>query len=247
MKRLFIACIVTSGLLMAGTGLAQEAAAPAPFKTSLSAGLTLTDGNSETMQGNASLVTEGEKKGLGSVRAGVEAKYGESTVDGVKETNVNNAKGFANAKKTITPLTFGYGDGSLLYDEVADIDYRATLGPGAGAYLVKNDKTSLSVEAGPTYVWEQVADVQDDYLAVRFAERFDLVLSPTSKLWESVEFLPRVDDFSDYLMNAEIGAEAAMTTRINLRLVLQDKYDSTPGAGLEENDLTLIGALAVLL
>ncbi len=40
--------------------------------------MTLTDGNSETLGANASLVAEGEKEGLGSVIAGAEVNYGES-------------------------------------------------------------------------------------------------------------------------------------------------------------------------
>lgn len=246
MKQLVISTLFATGLVI--TASAVESATPQKgFKTSFAAGLTLTDGNSETMQANASLTTEGEKEGLGSVRAGAEAKYGQSTVDGEEDTTVNSAKGFANAKKTLTPLTFWDLDGSVLHDEIADIGYRATFGPGVGVYLMKTVQTALSVEAGPTYVWEEVAGVRDDYLAARFAERLDQVISPTAKLWEGVEYLPRVEDFSDYILTAEVGVEAAMTTRVNLRLVLQDKYDSTPGAGLEENDLSVIGALAVSL
>ena len=32
----------------------------------------------------------------------------------------------------------------------------------------------------------------------------------------------------------------AMTTKVSLRVVLQDKYNSEPGAGKDQNDLTLI-------
>lgn len=244
MKKVFLASIAIA--LLSTMATAQEKK-PSAFKTTFSSGLTLTDGNSETLQANGSLVTEGEKEGLGSVRAGLSGNYGESTVDEEKDTTVANAKAFANAKKTITPKTFGSLDASLLNDDVADIDYRATIGPGLGAYLVKNAKTALSVEAGPSYVWEKVAGVEDDYLALRFGQSFAFALSATAKIWESVDYLPRASDFSDYLLTAEIGAEAAMTSRMSLRLVLQDKYDSTPGAGLEENDLTLIAGISILL
>jgi hypothetical protein len=36
-----------------------------------------------------------------------------------------------------------------------------------------------------------------------------------------------------------------MNAHLNLRLVLQDKYDSTPGAGLEENDVALIAGISL--
>jgi putative salt-induced outer membrane protein YdiY len=216
------------------------------LKTAVSIGYTLTDGNSKTMQANGSIVTEGEKEGLGSVRVGIEANYGASTVNSQRETTVYNADAFVNVKKTISPHTFGYLVSSVLYDDIADVDYRVTVGPGVGVYLVKSDKTSLSVEAGPSYVWQQVARVRDDYIAVRAAERFDQKLG-TAKIWQSAEYLPKADDFGDYFINGELGAEAAMTTRVNLKIVLQDKYNSTPADDLKKNDMTLVAGISIKL
>jgi len=234
------------------TALGQEQGA---FATKLSVGATMTDGNSETMQANASLATEGEKEGLGSVRAGVEANYGETTVTadeaGVTtentDTTIENVRIFSGARKTITPRTFASIDASVLYDDIAQIDYRATVAPGLGVYVVKNESTSLSVDAGPAFIWEEVAGVADDYLAVRFGERVDHAFSKTAKAWQSAEYLPKADDFGDYLLNVEVGAEAAMNSKLNLRLVLQNKHDSTPGEGLEKNDLVLIGGISLSL
>jgi putative salt-induced outer membrane protein YdiY len=241
--------ILTMGACVGAVLMAQagEPEKPASFKNTLSAGLTAADGNSETMQANASLVSEGEKQGLGSVRAGIEANYGETTRDDVKETTVNNAKAFANVKKTFSPLTFGSVDASVMQDEIADVDYRATLGPGLGTYAFKRDVCSLSFEAGPAYVWEKVGGASDDYLALRFAERLTLAPGATAKFWQSAEYLPKASDFGDYLLNGEIGAEAAMNARLNLRLVFQDKYDSTPAPGYEENDLAVIAGVSVSL
>lgn len=224
-----------------------DAAESKAFKTTFNAGVTATDGNSETMQANAALVTEGEKEGLGSVRAGVEGGYGESTVDDETSTTIENARGFVNVKKTLSPRTFAYVDGSVLYDDIAEVDYRATVGPGLGAYLFKNERTSLSVELGVAYVWEKVGGERDDYLAVRIAERFDHALSDTARVWQSAEYLPQADDFENYLINAELGVEAALNSRMNLRLVLQDKYNNQPAEGLERNDLTLMAGVGIRL
>lgn len=243
MKRTAAVCCL---MVVAAAVMAQEAKL-AGFKNTLSLGMTLTDGNSDTLLANGSLLSEGEKESLGSFRAGLEGNYGESTVDGEKDKTVDNAKLFGNVKKTLSPRTFGYLDGSVLYDDVAEVDYRAVLSPGLGAYLVKNASTAFSLEAGPAYVWERVNEENDDYLALRFAERLTHELSKTARVWQSAEYLPKADDFSDYLLAAEVGAEAALNAHLNLRLVLQDKYDSTPGDDLEKNDLTLIAGLSVSL
>lgn len=242
-----VIALTTAVCMVSWGALGQEAPAATGFKTSLNLGATLNDGNSETLNANGSLVTEGEKDGLGSVRAGVEANYGESTVDGETDTTVENAKAFANAKKTLSERTYASLDGSVLYDDVASIDYRAVLSPALGVYLIKEADLSLSLDAGPAYVWEEVGGVSDDYLALRFAERFDYTISETSKFWQSLEFLPRADDFDDYLLNAEVGVEAAINSSMKLRLVLQNKYDSTPAAELEKNDLALIAGFGLTL
>ncbi len=243
-KRLFIAvaCACTAGF----TAMAQDAETNR-FKTRLNAGVTLTEGNSKTVQANASLVTKGQKKSLGSVRAGVEGNYGESTVDDMKDRTIANVKAYVNAKKTITRMTFWSFSAEALYDEIAKIDYRFILSPGIGAYLVKNDTLSLSVDAGPAYVWQKVDGVSDDYPALRFGERFDLALSETAKCWQSLEFVPRADDFDDYFLNAEAGIEAAINSHLSLRLVIQDKYDNIPAPGKKQNDLTVIAGVGVSL
>lgn len=245
--------MAVAGALATGTSPGEELSSSA---TRLSVGATLTDGNSETMQANASLVTEGEKEGLGTLRAGIEANYGETTTrttaeDGAitenTDTTIDNARIFAGARKTITPRTFGSVDAAVVHDDIAEVDYRVTIGPGLGMYMIKNESTSLSAEAGPSYIWEEVAKVTDDYLAVRFGERLEYAFSKTAKVWQSVEYLPKADDFDDYLLNVEVGAEAALNSHLNLRLVLQNKHDSTPGEGLERNDLVLIGGVSLSL
>ena len=242
------AVVVSASAAEKKTKKAAEAAAPAPaFKTALSAGLMLTDGNSETLAANAALKTEGEKPGLGSVLAGIEANYGESTVDDVKDTTVENAKAYANAKKTLSPKTFVSLDVSALYDDVAEIDYRATVGPGLGFYVVKSEERMLSLEAGPSYVWEKVGGETADYLALRFAERHECQALPNAKLVQSLEYVPEAEDFDNYRLTGEVGVEAAMSERLGLRVVLQDKYENRPAAGKERNDLSLIAGLTIHL
>ncbi len=250
MNRIRLMGVVVLGLVV-GSVRAQSPvappASPAPLKTSLDLGATLTDGNSESRKANGSLTLEGERAPLGSFLAGAQVNYGESKVNGETETDLDNAKAFGNAKKTLSAMTFAYGDISALYDNMAEIDYRVTAGPGAGFYLLKTPAHTLSMEAGPSYVWERVSEGDDDYLALRAAERYEYVVAPGTRFWESVEILPEVSDFSNFLVTAEAGAEAAVNAHFSLRLVLQDKYDSQPGAGLDKNDLILIGGVSLKL
>lgn len=236
--------------LVASASLAQT---PSPeWNNRLSLGGTLNDGNSDTLQLNAALLSERQWQDRGSIRAGIEANYGESTTpstNGISqtETTIDNAQAFANIKKNISPRWFMALDLVARYDDIALIDHRITVAPGIGAHLIKNDNTSLSIDIGPAYVWEKVAGISDDYPALRIGQRFDHKLSSTARIWQAIEYIPVIDDLDDYLLNTEAGAEAALNNRINLRLVLQSKYDNIPGETLEKHDLTLIGGISLRL
>jgi putative salt-induced outer membrane protein YdiY len=246
--RTAVGALVVTGLVV-GFGmpvLAQGTAAPAKkqTETTVAVGATATDGNSQTEQLNASVTTEGENK-LGSFKTSIEGNYSQNTsTGGVDDVTANNIKASANVKKTISAMTFGYVDAGVLHDNVADVSYRATVGPGLGAYAIKNDATKLSGELGPAYVWEQVGGETDNYPSLRVAQGCEHKFSDKAKVWENVEWLPELADFNNYQLNAEVGVEAAINALLNTRVVLKDRYDSLPAAGREHNDLTFIVGLS---
>lgn len=242
-----IAIIAISISLAVFVAIADSDVPAEGFDTSLSLGLTLTDGNSNTTLANASLSTIGRKPGVGRLRAGVEGSYGESKVDGVNQTTMEELRAFANAHKNISARTFFALHGDALYDDIAEIDYRITVSPGIGYTLIDGSSLTLSTEVGPAYLWEKVSKQTDDYFAIRFAERLDYRMSETARLWQSAEYLPKSDDFNDYLLSAELGAEASLTSRMSLRILLRNEYDNTPGTGLKHNDLTLISGVSISL
>ena len=214
------------------------------IKNTLAIGATLTRGNSESVQGNLSLLTEGEDEGIGSVRLGAEANYGETTIENKNNTTLDNSKLFGNVRKTLSPHWFVYVDTSAMRDSTAGVKYRILAGPGLGCYLVKATNTTLSLEAGASHEWERLEDTSSRFVVVRVAERLTYQISATARLWQSAEFLPEAKDFGNYTMTAEIGVEAALSSRMNLRLVLQDKFSSEPADSLKQNDLSLISGFS---
>jgi putative salt-induced outer membrane protein YdiY len=103
----------------------------------------------------------------------------------------------------------------------------------------------LGVEGGVAYIWDKLGDEKDKPAAFRAAQNYNWKVSETARIWETVEYLPTADDWGNYLLNAEVGAEAAMTTKVNLRVVLQDKFNSRPAPDKKENDLTLIAGIKI--
>jgi putative salt-induced outer membrane protein YdiY len=119
--------------------------------------------------------------------------------------------------------------------------------PSAGRYLIRDEKTKLSLEAGPSYVFEKLGDVNEDFAAARIANRFEWEISPTSKFFQFMEYLISFEDSSQYLFNAEVGIESALNSYLSLVISVRDYYINQPAEGRVPNDVLTITALKVTL
>ena len=226
---------------MAWTAAAQ---APTPmtapaWDTSAALGLTVTRGNSDTLLFTGNILT-GKKWDQNELAFGADAIYAEN--NSVK--NAESFHGFGQYNRLFTERLYGYMRLDALHDAIADIEYRLTLSPGAGYYFITNESTKLSGEVGPGFIYEKQGDDSRGYVTLRLAERFDHKVNDRVKIWQSVEILPQVDNFSNYIVNAELGVETSLTTKFSLRTYLQDTYDNEPAPGREKNDLKLVAAVA---
>lgn len=236
--------LVQIGMLMAavaalstaeGTVLADS---KQRWHRTVSLGFHLTSGNSDTLMFTTALRAEREWE-RDAWRLGADAAIGQT--DG--ETTTERAGGNVEYKRLFDDRWYGSVNVSLLHDSIADIEYRLTLGPSMGYYFIKTHRTRLSAEIGPSYVREKLGHDVDDYVALRVGQRFERQLSLTAKLWQSLEFMPQVNDLNNYLLNAEVGIEAALIENLSLRVVVQDKYDNEPAPGKQSNDIAVISSL----
>jgi putative salt-induced outer membrane protein YdiY len=227
------------------SGAADAAAAttntPPPWETSAAAGLTLTRGNSDTLLITLGLDTK-RKWDKNEAAFGVQGAYGEN--DSVKNNQFVNA--FGQYNRMFTDRFYAGLRLDFNYDGIALLDYRFTISPLAGYYLIKEKDTTFSVEAGPSGVFEKYRDRgENDYLGFRLAERFDHKLSHTTKIWEAASYVPDVEKWTEkYIITAEAGIDTAITKHWSLRVVVQDIYDSQPAPGRKNNDVRLIAGTA---
>ncbi len=219
---------------------AQTNDPPAPkWESSAAAGLTLTRGNSQTLLTTVNLQTQ-RKSPFDEYLFGADGAYG--TDNGVK--NTESLHGFGQYNHLATGRWY-YGlrlDG--VHDAIADVDYRATLAPLAGYYFIKATNTTLAAEAGPALVYQKQGGATRGYAGLRLGERFEHKFSATAKMWQSFEIIPQVDKLKNYYINAEIGAEAALSPKLSLRSYVQDTYYNTPATGRKNNDVKLVTAVA---
>jgi putative salt-induced outer membrane protein YdiY len=228
---------------------APAAAAPAKtnyWETSAGLGFALATGNSESVLFTANFVTQ-HKDAQNEIRFGADGGYGEATTgsgtNAVTAKNTAFVRGAAQYNRLFSEKLYGYGRVEGLYDEIAEIDYRVPLSVGVGYYFIKDERTLLSAEIGPGYIFEKVAGDASDYATLRIAQRWEYKLSKTARLIEGVEFLPEVTDWNNYIINGMVGLEADITKKMAVRLVLQDTFDNVPAPGKEKNDLKLTAGL----
>jgi len=113
----------------------------------------------------------------------------------------------------------------------------------AGYYLIKETNTSLSVEAGPSFVYQKLAGVESTYMGARVAERFEHKFETGAKIWESAEWIPQVDKVENWILNLEAGVSAPITKSLDARLVVQDSYNNRPADDRLKNDLKLMAGI----
>jgi putative salt-induced outer membrane protein YdiY len=234
--------LALAGLLIgATTALPQALEGPddVSWERSIAVGVTLNKGNSDTLLATANARAE-RIQGPNELRLGFDATYGEAD----KEKNAESYRAFGQYDRLFTERLFGYLRVEGFRDTIADVKYRLTVGPGAGYHFIKTDHMQLTGEVGPSFIHERLGTETSSYIALRLAERFEYQINERARLWQSLEFLPQVDDFNNFLLRGEIGVEVDMTERLSLRTYVQNFYDNQPAPGRKKNDVKLVSALA---
>lgn len=244
--------LLIGGLVLAttNTAFAQDTnnTTAADWTKSVSAGLSLTDGNS-----NASNFNLNGKMGRDYQnevwRFEADYNFGDTkeTPDSPRTETRNDYRFLGDYRRIFDDVYFGGIGADLRHDEIADLDYRFTISPSVGMYLIKEDDLKLSVEGGPSYVFEELGGESDSYLAPRIANRLDWKISDTAKLFQTAEYLFDISDSSAYLLNAEIGIETTVTELVSLVVSIKDAYNNNPAEGKEKNDLAIISGLKLNL
>jgi putative salt-induced outer membrane protein YdiY len=221
---------------------------PSIWDKSVTAGFNYTQGNSNTssLNLNGKMARDYQDEAW---RFETDYNYGNAseTPDGKREVTKNMARANADYKHTLDTVWFAGANTAFAYDEIADLNYRAILSPALGAYAIKDDVTTLSLEAGPSYVWENLGGVEQDFAAARVADRWTWKISKTASIYQSAEYLISFEDASQYLFNGEVGIEAALTSMVNLVLSVRDYYINQPAEGRRPNDVYTITGLKVNL
>jgi putative salt-induced outer membrane protein len=210
-----------------------------PWQSSISAGLTLTRGNSHTLLYQGDFLTE-KKTPKNEFTLGVGGAYGSQD----SKDNVNNYHASGQWNHLFTEKLYDYVRADAQRDVIADLDYRFNIGPGVGYYLIKQTNTSLTVETGVGYQNEHLGGDYNSFATLRLAERFEHKFDGHARLWQNVELLPQADRLENYGVNFEIGLETPIIRTLSLKTCFDDTYASQPAAGRQKNDAKIVAGIA---
>jgi hypothetical protein len=236
-------------LISTANALAADPTPPTPppskWESVVASDVSLTRGNSSDFLGTFSLNTK-RKWACDEILLGGAAGYGTTHPKDKEETRTQDyLRGFGQWNHLFTERTYAGLRLEGLHDDIASVDYRFTVSPLAGYFLIKETNTFLAVEAGPSWVHERLfvpgpgSDFEHSYFALRFADRFEYKFQSGARIWQTAEFLPSVEHWADYLVNFEAGVSAPITKALDVRMVLQDTYDNKPAPHRLKNDFRL--------
>lgn len=208
------------------------------WASSLSAGLSLTRGNSDTTLFVAKFQTQ-KKHPPNEWLFQADGSYGENNA----VLSSDSLDGLGQFSHAFNPQFYGFINGEALHDGIQDLAYRVSLSPGTGYYFIKGKTTTLVGELGPGVVSEKRGQTEETYLSLRAGERFEQRLSPTAKFWEKAEFIPQVSKLDNFVVNGELGVETPLTRKLSLQLTLVDAYANDPAAGRKNNDIKVISGI----
>ena len=236
-----IALLVVVFLSLAATANAQAPAPPPPppgWTGSASAGLALTQGNSDTSTVNLAYEVKRDTGSKLLFKSSGLFLRGES--EGELTTNRMAIGGRVDRK--LSERTSLFGQTQFLRDSFKAIDYLVSPTAGISRLLVKKDRTELGVDAGLGVVWEKNPglDVKASG-AVSASETVTHKLTKTAEFTQKVAALWKMDDFDDSLYAFTVGLAASVTTATQLKVELLDTFkNKPPSADIVKNDIAVL-------
>ena len=211
----------------------------------VSAGITLTSGNSNTITG--SLTFDAERRGEDDRWTfNALANYTEQTVKTVSggpppaavtvtdddETTANNYSAKAQYDRFFSEETYGYVHAAGERDDIALLQLRATLGAGVGYQFFEREDASLNGEVGLTGVHEDLeGESPNEFGAIRLAYNAFRQLTANTKFTQGGELLPSLKDSDDWTASLDTGVDVSVTEAMFLRIQHVLDYDNSPARG----------------
>lgn len=221
--------------------IAQINPPEAKWTGSLSAGASITRGNSVTQNTNIDLAASRRSDtDRISLSAGYLASRQEDPATGVTSTTKRSEYGGAQYDYFFNKTFYTYANARAEKDAIALIDLRFTAGAGAGYQILETADLTLSGEAGISWLKEDFSGPTEtnETGAGRLAYNLNAKLNPSVSFFHNAEWYESFEDFEDQYAKALIGLRASLTATMFAEVKTVISWDSTPATGRERTDVT---------
>jgi putative salt-induced outer membrane protein YdiY len=212
---------------------------PVKWTGAISANGLLTRGNSNTDNIGLSIdASRRAEKDRLSFLAGYLYGRQKNPDTGEKSTTTDNWFLFGKYDYFLTKRLYAFFSTRIERDRIAELDLRLTPAGGLGYQWIEKPDMNFLTEAGLAWVYENFSNADsDDHFALRLAYHFDKKLNDKVTFTHNLEYLPSIEDLSDFNLNADAGVRVTLTKNMFTELKVEWKFDNEPAPGAAENDL----------
>jgi putative salt-induced outer membrane protein YdiY len=219
---------------------------PSPWHTTASINAAVSRGNADTLLMGAAInsLRKWEKN---EIALGADGTFGSNSDPTTRKetTTAQNYGLYAQYNRMLSDRVYLGIRSDARQDRIAFIDYRATVAPALGYYVVKNDRLKLKLENGPAFIFERLKGAGTaNYLTLRVAEEVQWKINDRASIVQSMEYLPQVEDFGNYVVNLNLSLSTKITEKASATITFQDFYRSVPAPGRRGNDLRLMAGIS---
>jgi putative salt-induced outer membrane protein YdiY len=239
------ACTLAVWLVFAGTAFAQAPAANEPPKiwtVTVSAGLALTSGNSDTTSTNAAYdIVYDSQQGRNLVKS--DGLFLRAKTEG--EFTANRLGFNIRDQFRLNPRLYVFGQNQYLRDEFKDIDYLLAPTGGIGYKLFDTAATKLDVDGSVGMVWEKNPGLEvDSSGALAVGEKLVQRVTSNTTLTQTFVGLWKMEDLQDSLFTLGMSIAASMSARVQLKFEVLDTFKNKPPLPtVQQNDVAVLMAI----
>ncbi|MFC1492074.1 DUF481 domain-containing protein, partial [Nitrospinota bacterium] len=206
-----------------------------PWSGSVAAGLSLNEGNADTLGYNVrgTLLRE-------TFWSEFRLKGGYFFEDAEGSTTTDRADGDARFTYFFKRPWFYLVKQRVEKDRIADIDIASDSNAGLGLRVIDEKATRLDFELGPGYQFTRFENGdREESATARFGSLLRITFPKDVKLEIEGEYIQAFKDGDDFIVRADANLKIPVRRKLNFNLLLQERFDNTPAPGRERNDLSI--------
>ena len=228
-------------LLCAAAPAFAQPAAPEIWAVTLSAGMALTSGNSDTISTNANYDITYDPQRRNIVKS--DGLFLRARTE--SELTANRIGFNVRDQFQLTPRSYMFAQNQYLRDEFKDIEFLVAPTGGVGYKLFDTAATKLDVDTSVGVVWEKNPGVDVRSAgALAVGEKFVQTLTANTTLTQTFAGLWKMDNFEDALFTFGMSLAVAMSTHTQIKLEALDTFKNQPPVPtIKKNDVAVLMAI----